>query len=312
MKKIIILVIVFFALTIVSIYITIPPQLHISRVITVNSSADGINRFLLSGQKNWKQLWPFNDNNPSTELLIYKGDTFQITKRLTNSLEILVHHKTLLFPTTLTVLPTSTETSSIEWRGIISSGSSPIERVTHFRNGIHLKKMMNEVLRSMKNFLEKNENIYGLTIQKISTKDTFLVATKSMYRQYPQTSEIYKQIGNLQQYINLQNAVQTGHPMMNVTQLGNSAYELMVAIPTNRELPESKDFFFRRMVPGNFMSTDVKGGDSTIKKAINALKLYMEDYKKTILAIPFQLLLTDRNAETDTSRWLTRIYFPSM
>jgi hypothetical protein len=123
---------------------------------------------------------------------------------------------------------------------------------------------------------------------------------------------VYNLVGLLRKYIAVQEADVTGNPIMNVTQQDINEYELMVALPTNKELPGGGGIFFRRMVPGNFISTEVKGGNYTVNNAFNQVQLYMEEYKKTHLAIPFQALITDRIAEPDTSRWITRIYCPSL
>jgi hypothetical protein len=36
----------------------------------------------------------------------------------------------------------------------------------------------------------------------------------------------------------------------------------------------------------------------------------MQDYGKSVVAIPFQYLVTDRLAEKDSSKWVTKIYQP--
>jgi len=170
---------------------------------------------------------------------------------------------------------------------------------------------MSEILLKIKSFLEKKENVYGISIEKISTKDTFLVVTRSMYSNYPSTSDVYDLVHRLKKYIGEQQALETGNPIMNVTQLDVQKFELMVAVPTNKQLPENGTIFYRRMVPGHFMSTEVTGGNFTVNQAIQQLHLYMDDYKKRLLAIPFQALITDRMMTSDTTKWVTRIYFPT-
>jgi len=34
------------------------------------------------------------------------------------------------------------------------------------------------------------------------------------------------------------------------------------------------------------------------------------DYQRAIIAIPFQMLITDRTKETDSTKWITRLYYP--
>jgi hypothetical protein len=37
---------------------------------------------------------------------------------------------------------------------------------------------------------------------------------------------------------------------------------------------------------------------------------YISDYGRTIVAIPFASLITDRRLEPDSAKWVTRIYWP--
>jgi hypothetical protein len=43
---------------------------------------------------------------------------------------------------------------------------------------------------------------------------------------------------------------------------------------------------------------------------LHQIQLYIQDYHRTLMALPFQQLITDRSAEPDTTRWITDIYVP--
>src|SRR6266487_3596951 len=52
-----------------------------------------------------------------------------------------------------------------------------------------------------------------------------------------------------------------------------------------------------------------------LKKKIRdegAIEKYMDDHFLSAPAIPFEILITDRNKEADTSKWETKIFYPSM
>ena len=67
----------------------------------------------------------------------------------------------------------------------------------------------------------------------------------------------------------------------------------------------------KRMVPGNIlMSNDITGGSGTVEQAYKQMMYYMQDFNKTLAAIPFQSLITNRQLEKDSSKWITRIYCP--
>lgn len=310
MKKIALLIIIFCFLTIASIYFTIPGTIKVSKIVSVNCSQDGTKR-ILSEKNNWVKIWTDGNYHPSSDRLVYAGDTIEIFNRLSNSLKIRFHHHRSWLTGAIEILPLSGDSTILEWHSDVISGLNPFIKVARYRQSKRAKRAMSEVLLKIKSYLEDKQNVYGISIEKISTKDTFLVATRSAYSNYPSTGDVYDLVRQLKKYIVEQQALETGNPIMNVTQLDVQKYELMVAVPTNKELPEKGTIFFRRMVPGHFISTEIKGGSSTVNNGQQQLQLYMDDYKKTLLAIPFQALITDRSIISDTTKWVTRIYFPT-
>ncbi len=91
---------------------------------------------------------------------------------------------------------------------------------------------------------------------------------------------------------------------------GNNGYETMVAIPVDRVLDDSQDFALKKMVPGNILVAEVKGGISTVKEGEAQLENFVQDYQFVSPAIPFQSLVTNRMLEKDTSKWITKLYYP--
>ena len=63
---------------------------------------------------------------------------------------------------------------------------------------------------------------------------------------------------------------------------------------------------------GNVLVTEIKGGTYTIKKSFDQLENYLTDAKRTSPAIPYEMMITDRSKETDTAKWVTRLYYPVM
>ena len=64
------------------------------------------------------------------------------------------------------------------------------------------------------------------------------------------------------------------------------------------------------MVPGKILVAEVKGGAYTADEALRQLTMYMDDNHLVSPAIPFQSLVTERSKEPDTTKWITKIYFP--
>ena len=83
-----------------------------------------------------------------------------------------------------------------------------------------------------------------------------------------------------------------------------------MAIPVNKELPGNNKISFSRFVPWKVLTAEVKGGNYTVEEAMHQMKVFISDYQKTAMAIPFESLVTDRSKEPDTLKWVTGIYTP--
>ena len=314
MKRIfgVLLIVIFLFFT--GIYIFIPRNIVISKVTLINCNIDGASRIVLQ-PTNW-QKWtnaakPFAANSTATgNLFTYNGTSYEITKLLHNSIDVVIKSKNFRTNSVIRLFPLSDDSIAVQWKTEIITGFNPFERIQLYRQAISIKKDMTDILANLRSFLENKKNVYHISIQKTSTIDTVMVATKSVSAVYPATQIIYDKIKFLQDYISAKGATQTGAPMVNITKPGNGQYQCMVAVPTNTALPEEQNIFVRKMVRGNFLVTEVKGGENTVNEAMNNMQLYISDYKKTSMAIPFQSLLTDRSKEPDSSKWITKIYFP--
>jgi hypothetical protein len=117
-------------------------------------------------------------------------------------------------------------------------------------------------------------------------------------------------INELKDYIKKKNGEQTNPPMMNVFPVSNTGFEVMIAIPTKWDLPQEGNFRLKKMVLGNILVGEVKGGISTVINAEKQLANYVFDHGKSSPAIPFQSLVTDRLLEPDSSKWITRLNYP--
>ena len=170
---------------------------------------------------------------------------------------------------------------------------------------------MNELLQSMKAFLEKTKNIYGVDIKETLVKDSALISTRRQFDHYPNVQEVDSMIQSLKKYIRQNNAIEKNSPMLNVFELGNSRYEAMTAIPVDKALPKTNEFAPKFLLKGgNILEAQIQGGPYTIKKGLEELENYRADYKFNSPAIPYQLLVTDRTKEPDTTKWITRLYYP--
>jgi len=163
----------------------------------------------------------------------------------------------------------------------------------------------------MKPFLGENKNIYHLDIKHRLVMDTVMMSTREKFKKYPSTEDIYKMIEKVKKHIRKFNGRETNFPMLNVNVHNDSSYEAMVAIPVDHSLPDQGNIFLKRMLyQGNILEAEVKGGALRISQGFSDFKNYIMDNGKTPAAIPFEMLITNRSKEPDTSKWVTKLFYP--
>jgi hypothetical protein len=198
----------------------------------------------------------------------------------------------------------------MQWSCSVVTSLNPIKRIQQYQYAVTIKNNMAAVLGFFKSFAEKKENIYGISLQETIYKDSLLISTKSTTVSYPSVANVYSLINALKKYSAARQAQQTGNPYLNITPLNPFGFQVMTAIPVDRSIPTNSKFFHQRIPLNRFQVTRVHGGSGTVNHAMQQFQLYIQDYRRTVMALPFQQLITDRVAEPDTARWITDIYIP--
>lgn len=301
MKKLIISIVIVLLLLIAGIYIFIPRSATVSETLTISSTLNSTNRFVTDSAA-WKTWWP--DSSTS------EGFIFKPGKRGFNSINVLIQNENTTVESRITLLPVKKDSVFLEWRGIYQSGNNPLARIKTYREQDAIKKSMKDALVHLKTFLENNANIYDNAIERTKVKDTLLIATQIFSADTPSVNEIYSLINRLKEHAKNEGAQQTGYPMLNTRPSEDNRLETMVAIPIDRRVKETSAVFIRTLVPGNILVTETKGGPHTIRNAFVQLEKYLSDYHMESPAKPFQSLITNRQSEPDTSKWVTKLYYP--
>jgi hypothetical protein len=313
MRKWILATVACLAVLTASIYIFIPSNIEISKVVILNCTATGAYRNL-SDETKWSGWGLVRAKN----LLSSRSDyTFQfgsiyysIVEKLRNELVVQIENGDFKINSHINLIAKGTDSVIIVWRCAMPSGRDPVNRIRSYREAVHISDNMRNILQQVRGFLENQTNVYGITISPSSITDTCLLAKKYIFPDYPTAHDISEAVSGLKTFAVEHGTFMNGKPMMNVDKQNDHSFQTMIAIPVNRDMSITGEIFSRRMVPGRFMITDVTGGTYTVNRAIEQLQLYFSDYQKTSMAIPFQSLMTDRNTEPDTSKWLTRLYAP--
>jgi hypothetical protein len=169
---------------------------------------------------------------------------------------------------------------------------------------------MQGVLLRLGSRLEDQRLVYGIVITEGNTTDSALVSTERTFDQYPSDSVIYGLVAKLRQFVERNGGHETGYPMLNVTKELGGMCKVEVGLPIDGHMDGKGDIRWRQLIRVVFLEADVQGGDSTVRKAVGQMANYISDYQRTVMAIPYQSLITDRMKERDTTKWVTRLYVP--
>lgn len=171
---------------------------------------------------------------------------------------------------------------------------------------------MDDIALRISGILADNKKSYGFNVRLVKLTDSSMIAIKDSVDHYPTIRDIYGKIELLEKYALSNNAVASNSPMLNIQRADNTRYYFMVSLPVNKLLKNNADINYKQMLPnGNFLSTDsIYGGFQLLDSLFKQFEIYKKDYNFTSPAIPFQSLITDRRKEPDSSKWITKFYYP--
>ena len=311
MKKWFLLIIVLLMILAVSVYLFIPNFVSISFSLPVNATRDGIYR-KLQDEKNWNNWWPEKNNNKANQFF-YHGFQYSLDDRKVTSLIISISKNNIKAITSLDLISINNDSANLVWQGVLPTSYNPIKRLQKYFVVKQINKDIGSLLKNMQSFFSRPENIYGFTIRQEPVVDSILVSTFAISKDYPSTVFIYHLLDQLKEYIKNQSAKETGYPMLNINTEDSINYLTRVAIPVDKELKSSGNISYKHMLGrGKILVVEVKGGSGAINNAFYQMKNYVNDYQRVAPAIPFLSLVTDRMKEPDSSKWITRIYYPVM
>jgi hypothetical protein len=303
MRKISIGLLILLILVVIT-YFFIPDVQKINSTVYIKSNYNNVNRSLQEKEK-WEQWWK-QDNNDD---LIYEEANFSLSNSFLNVAEVSVKENDSIAKSLITVLQLKRDSSIVEWEYKLPGSKVYDNKIKKYFRSKKIKSQFNRKLQDLKAFVENPINIYGLKIEQEKVKDSSFISVRNTLQSYPTTEDIYALVDQLTTYIHETEAKQTDYPMLHVLQQNNN-YEIMVALPVNKNLPAKGNIQPKRMVLGNILVAEVIGGDETVRKGLQELDKYVNDYGKISPAIPFASLITDRRKERDSSKWRTKLYYP--
>jgi len=288
MKKGIGIIFLILAIAFVIIYLSLPSSGRLLVTRNIKSSNEGIYRSMIN-QQMWSKWF-------ATDIII--------SKPLHNSAEITITNGNQKVTGNILLVPATNDSTKVYWQAELPG----YNRFTDYSALKRLHHKMNVALDSLKAFTEITKNVYGIDLKYKLTKDTFMLTQRFITKEYPVVADIYPHINDLKKKIRAMDALPAGDPMLNVTATDSGYYKCMVAVPVDKKLnsPDFIEMLSRRA----FLTAEVKGGPYTIRHANEMMEQYLRDYQRTLMAMPFEYIITDRSTESDTTKWVTEIYAP--
>ena len=271
-----------FAVAAGSIYLFLSAKSPVEKVITIKANISAANRCFLD-TASWGKWWP-------------RQYTYRIRGLFYNEVRLSIPGWGKgERPVSLRIVQLSQDSILLGWDGGLPADA---------RAG------MDTILKAFRSFVEDTRNIYGFRFLKTISKDSTLITLTSIEGSYPSTDYIYRKIDTLSAYAASGGANVINYPMMNVTGLGAGRFRIMIALSLDKTLEQAGRIVIKRFVPWKMIEGEVKGGDSCVSRALQQLYYFRDDQRLSIMALPFQSLVTDRRKEQDSTKWVTKVCAP--
>lgn len=311
MKRKIIALVFIAAVLMTGVAFLMPSRINIDKTVFVKAKKNTVNR-AINDIHLWKKWWPDSSGNTATgDALSYNNTVYEPQLPGLYAVAIGIKQGSKSYKTIFSIIEYNADSVLLSWKCSIPVTSNPFTRISQY---MHAKKVgddMETILYAAQKFMSDPQNIYGIAITNQIVKDTLLLNTQAVFDHSPSTDEIYALINKLTKAADNKKAPVTGYPMMNIVEEDSAKYLLRVALPVSRPVTGQQDIEIKRMVPGNILvSDDIAGGSNAVEHACKQMMNYVHDFNKTLAAISFQSLITNRQLEKDSTKWITRIYCP--
>lgn len=319
MRKWLLLLFLFLVLLIGGVYAFIPNKMVLKPEVQLAVNRKAFTRTILD-EEIWRRWWPGQVSSASDRSsydFSYNGSHYRIAGKYLTSHAIVVSTSEGTVLSKLLFLPAGADSITFRWEATSPTSNQPLNRFRRYRALKSLERDWQIILERLKNFYSSEKNLYDLNVRAELVKDSILISTSIRLDRSPSTDTVYHLIEQLKSYAQKNAATAKGLPMLNVTRIlgENQApyYRVQVALPVDKKLPSDGNISYKWMLGGgNILVAEVQGGPHAVQRAFQQMEVYVEDHNRVAPAIPFQSLVTNRQAEPDSSKWVTKIYWPVM
>ncbi len=307
MKRIAVIVLGLLAVGTLLSFILVPNVVELTHRRVIKADYVAIER-RLTDTAAWMDWWPQPQTYPFYDGISYKAGT-----RTPATIAVEASTPSISVSSFIRIRHGGHDSTGIEWVSIFPTSYNPITRISRYFEGKKIAERSAALTDHLATYFSTMENLYGVHIDEVIVRDSLLAVTSETGTNYPDLAGIYRLINKLRSHVKSNAAAETAPPMVNVSRLDGGEIVTRVAIPVDREIKSSADIQFKRMLAnGNMLKTTVRGGSGEVNKALNNMRMFVEDHKRTAPAIPYQSWVTDRMANPDSSQWVTEIYYPVM
>ena len=304
------LIVICFLLLVFCTYFFIPSTLKISKIIKISSTSEVSLRFLSSDTFIQKWMTSTRGQHSTDGKYTFKNTGFKLEQVKLDYVLFKLTHAGFELPSYITINDVGIDSAEIVWQTTYKTSLNPFKRVREYIDARSLHADLGDVLQVFKTYVEDDFKVYNLKIRKEKVTDSILITTKFVSDNYPTMVTVYQKI-NLLRISAAKNAcLQTDSPMLNIVKNPAGKFEIQTAVPVDKTYLTTADQPLKRMVLGNILVTDVKGGRSKIENAFKQIGYYLNDKHLVSPAIPYESLIVNRLEEPDSSKWITRIYYP--
>jgi len=313
MQKWIIGLVAIILISICCCYLLIPNKIFIEENIIIQANPGSVQRGILEDKK-WEKWWPGQiKSNHQHSLFSYNGFTYRVVEKKPTTLVFSITDANFSDTALFHFISAGQDSTLLAWEADLPTATLPIKRAQRFLKSRQISTDLKILLEKARTFFSNADNLYNIHIEKSLVTDSTLLFTSALSKGFPNTEFVYILINKLKNYASAHSAKMTGYPMLNISNKDSINFVTKVALPVDKKLKDSGNIVYKWMLGGgNILTTEVKGGNASIVQALQQLEQYVTDYHHVAPAISFQSLITDRIKEKDTSKWITKIYYPVM
>ena len=88
----------------------------------------------------------------------------------------------------------------LDWHCNLATSINPVTRILKYKEAEKIRNNMAAILSKLSSFLSNKKNLYGVNFNVVMSKDSTMVLTKKISKEYPSTADIYQLVGNLKIY----------------------------------------------------------------------------------------------------------------